>query len=152
MSKGRIRWGRVILALLLLTGIVYGSWRVARRYRGARVEPARAVVPDAPADARAPQGTRIKVEILNATATRGLARRATFFLRDRGFDVVGTGTVRELRDSTLVLDRSGHPDWARLVGNAMNARVESRPDSSRFLDVTVLLGGNWRPPSLPFHP
>jgi hypothetical protein len=34
----------------------------------------------------------------------------------------------------------------------MNAPVVSRPDSSRYLDVTVLIGADWRPPSLPFHP
>lgn len=102
---------------------------------------------------RAPSDTRIRVEVMNATRTRGLARRATAFLRDRGFDVVAVGTVSEPRDSTLVLDRSGHPEWAQLVARALgNARVEARPDSSRYLDVTVLLGTSWRPPTEPFYP
>ena len=102
---------------------------------------------------RAPADTRIRVEVMNATKTRGLARRATAFLRDRGFDVVAIGTVSEARDTTLVLDRSGHPEWAALVARALgNARVESRPDSSRYLDVTVLLGTTWRPPTEPFYP
>ncbi len=100
----------------------------------------------------APANVRIKVEVINATTVRGLGRRATIYLRDRGFDVVGIGTSREVRDSTLVLDRSGHPDWAALVGKALNARVESRPDSSRYVDVTVLIGANWRPPAQPFYP
>jgi hypothetical protein len=57
------------------------------------------------------------------------------------------------RDSTLVLIRSGKDDWAELVARALGgARVESRPDSVRYLDVTVLLGADWRPPSKPFHP
>ena len=153
MKKGR-RWGRIILALLILAGAGYGSWRLFKRYRSAS-GPVTALPADpsvAPADARAPAGVRIKVEVLNTTTTKGLARRATLFLRDRGFDVVGTGTTRPPRDSTLVLDRSGHPEWARLVAKALNARMESRPDSSRFLDVTVLLGGNWRPLPLPFYP
>jgi hypothetical protein len=30
--------------------------------------------------------------------------------------------------------------------------VESRPDSSRYLDVTVLIGSSWRPPAEPFYP
>jgi hypothetical protein len=34
----------------------------------------------------------------------------------------------------------------------MGAPVVKMPDSSRYLDVTVILGGNWRPPPLPFHP
>ena len=104
-------------------------------------------------DAEAPAGVRIRVEVLNATRVRGLARRATMHLRDRGFDVVSVGTSREARDSTLVLDRSGHPDWAALVGRALGgARVEAAPDSSRYLDVTVLVGATWRPPSEPFYP
>lgn len=106
-----------------------------------------------PPDASAPEGTRIRVQILNATNTRGLARHATRHLRDRGFDVLELGTAGEQRDSTLVLDRSGRPERARRVADALGgARVESRPDSSRYLDVTVLLGRSWRPPPEPFHP
>ncbi|HEY7409019.1 MAG TPA: LytR C-terminal domain-containing protein [Gemmatimonadaceae bacterium] len=104
-------------------------------------------------DAEAPAGVRIRVEVLNATRVRGLARRATMHLRDRGFDVVTVGTSREARDSTVVLDRSGHPDWAALVAKALGgARVEQARDSSRYLDVTVLIGASWRPPAEPFYP
>jgi hypothetical protein len=104
-------------------------------------------------DAEAPAGVRIRVEVLNATRVRGLARRATMHLRDRGFDVVNVGTSREVRDSIVVLDRSGHPDWAALVARALGgARVEQALDSSRYLDVTVLIGATWRPPAEPFYP
>ena len=104
-------------------------------------------------DARAPDGVRVRVQVLNATRVRGLARRATMHLRDRGFDVVELGTTQPARDSTLVLDRSNHPEWAALVAKALGAtRVESRPDTSRYLDVTVLLGDAWRPPAEPFYP
>jgi hypothetical protein len=100
-----------------------------------------------------PNGVRIKVEVLNASGQRGLARRATYALRDAGFDVVRFGNDPATRDSTLVLSRSEHDDWAALVARALGgARVESRPDSSRYLDVTVLLGADWRPPAKPFHP
>ena len=100
-----------------------------------------------------PDGVRIKVEVLNASGKRGLARRATFALRDAGFDVVRYDNASEHRDSTLVLVRSGRRDWADLVSRALGgARVESRPDTSRYLDVTVLLGADWRPPAKPFHP
>ncbi len=103
--------------------------------------------------ARSPDGTRVRVEVLNASRKRGLARRATMYLRDRGFDVVEMGTARELRETTLVLDRSNHPRWAELVAEALGgAPVESRPDSLRYLDVTVLLGASWRPPARPFYP
>ena len=93
------------------------------------------------------------MQVLNATATRGLGRRAMLYLRDRGFDVVEVGTSRRTQDSTIVLDRSRHPEWARMVAKALGgARVETRPDSSRYLDVTVILGTTWRPPAEPFRP
>ena len=100
-----------------------------------------------------PDDVRIKVEVLNASGQRGLARRATFALRDAGFDVVRFDNATENRDSTLVLSRSGKDDWAELVARALGgAKVESRPDSTRYVDVTVLLGADWRPPAKPFHP
>jgi hypothetical protein len=95
---------------------------------------------------------RVRVEVINATKIHGLARRATHYLRDQGFDVVGVGTTAELRDSTLVLDRTGHAEWTGRVAKALHARAESRPDSSRYVDVTVLLGASWRPPAEAFYP
>jgi hypothetical protein len=100
-----------------------------------------------------PQGVRIRVQVMNATGTRGLARRATGYLRDRGFDVVGMATALQSRDSTLVVDHSRNPELARLVSRAFGgAAIESRPDSSRYLDVTVLIGRDWAPPAEPFYP
>jgi len=104
-------------------------------------------------DARAPEGVRIRVEVLNASSVRGLARRATFHLRDRGFDVVESGNSVQKHDSTIVLDRSHNPEWARLVANAMGgAPVAEAPDSTLYVDVTVLVGPSWRPPAKPFYP
>ena len=101
----------------------------------------------------APPNTRVRVEIVNATKTRGLARRVTRLLRDRGFDVVTYTTSPTMQDSTVVLDRTSHPEWARLVGEALgNARVEARPDTLRYVDVTVVLGTAWRPPAQAFSP
>ena len=141
----RRRYGRIILVFLILCVIGLIVWLGIRAF----AEPKVTYAPD---NARAPQGARIKVEVLNATKTKGLARRATLYLRDRGFDVVGSGNVTEQRATTIVYDRSSHPDWARLVARAMNAPVVARPDSSRYLDITVLVGADWRPPALPFHP
>ena len=104
-------------------------------------------------DVSAPPNTRVRVEVINATRTSGLARRVTRLLRDRGFDVVKYTTSSTLQDSTIVLDRSSHADWARLVGQALGgAKVEARPDTSRYVDVTVVLGTAWRAPSQPFSP
>ena len=110
--------------------------------------------PDAKTVAAPPAtGTRITVEVLNATKVRGLARRAALTLRDQGFDVVSTGTNRDPFDSTQVLDRTGHRDWAVRAAKAMGgATVLVRPDSSRDVDLTVLIGASWRPPAQPFYP
>ena len=141
----RRRYGRIILVVLILCAVAWIAWMIVNAFSTPSVT-------YAPDDARAPEGVRIKVEVLNATRTKGLARRATLYLRDRGFDVVGSGNVTEQRATTIVYDRSSHSDWARLVARAMHAPVAARPDSSRYLDVTVLLGADWRPPPLPFHP
>ena len=101
----------------------------------------------------APPNTRVKVEVINATRTGGLARRVTRLLRDRGFDVVKYSTSGAIQDSTVILDRTNHPEWARLVRDALGAaRVEARPDTSRYVDVTVVLGSTWRAPAQPFSP
>ena len=102
---------------------------------------------------RAPSDVRVRVQVLNTTRTRGLARRATRLLRDRGFDVVEIGTTTPTLDTTLVLDRSGHPAWASVaVAVLQPARAVARPDSSRYLDITVLIGRTWRAPPHPLDP
>ncbi len=117
--KPRRRWGRIVLVFLILCGIGWIAWQLLalRPSRGGSY---------APEDARAPEGVRIKVEVLNATQTKGLARRATVYLRDRGFDVVGSGNVSEQRTKTVVYDRSGHAEWARLVGRAFRGAGRAR--------------------------
>ena len=102
---------------------------------------------------RAPEGVRVRVQVLNTTGTRGLARRATRLLRDRGFDVVDIGNVKPTIDTTIVLDLSGHPEWAEAAAKVMApARTRARRDSSHYLDITVLIGRTWRPPAEPLYP
>ncbi len=136
-----------LLAIPLGLAILLGAGAVARarlRHDGPRA---------ARSEARAPEGVRIKVEVLNGTNVRGLARRATMLLRDRGFDVVESGNAAAQQDTTLVLDVSGHPDWANRVAKVFGAaNVRPRADSSSYLDVTVVIGATWRPPAEPFYP
>jgi LytR cell envelope-related transcriptional attenuator len=137
------RWSLVGIAALLLVPIGATALRSKAGHRVVGV-----AAPD-----RAPDSVRIRVQVLNGTSTRGLARRATQLLRDRGFDVVEMGTLNDSRDTTLVLDLSGHPDWAKRVARALGtARIEARSDSSRYLDIAVVLGATWRPPAQPFYP
>jgi hypothetical protein len=136
--------GGMVAVVLVLSG-----WAAARSY--SRRDPVTATH-GAP-DARAPEGVRVRLEVLNATTIHGLARHATLMLRDHGFDVLLIGSSSERLDSVQVLDRSGHPEWAARVAKALGgARVIERPDTSHYVDVTVLLGRGWRPPAKPFYP
>lgn len=141
----RGRWILLVFVAGLLGALAWRQWFAppARAEAAARAEIER-IVPDS---------VRIKVEVLNATTIRGLARRGTFLLRDLGFDVVSSGNATEKLDSTLVLVRSGRMDWGELAAQGLGgARVEARPDSSRYLDLTILLGASWRPPPQAFNP
>jgi hypothetical protein len=144
----RLRW----LAAALLLAIVLGAASWVLHARRVPRSPLASILPDG-GGPRAPEGVRIRVQVLNTTKTRGLARRATRVLRDRGFDVVELGTTTPTLDTTLVLDLSGHPEWAEAAAKVLGpARTVARPDSSRYLDVTVLLGRTWRPPAHPLDP
>lgn len=147
---GRARWVVAALGAALIVGVA-AAVLAARHGHG----PVRSTVLGrlVTREVTAPPDTRIRVEVLNATRVSGLARRATRLLRDRGFDVVTYRTSPQTQDTTAVLDNTGHPDWARLVGEALGgARVMARPDTSGYVDVTVVLGTTWRPPAQPFSP
>ena len=104
---------------------------------------------------RAPQGQSTVVEVLNASGTTGLAKRATFYLRDRGFDVVYFGNDPLGRLSkTLVVDYTNKPDAAEVLAKVLGgATIQRGRDSlQRGLDITVRLGSDYRPLSETFHP
>lgn len=90
-------------------------------------------------------GPRVTVEVLNASGRPGLARQGALALRDAGLDVVAFGTADTSVDSTLVLVRRGDRDAGDRVAGALAARrVRLAPDSLPRVDVTVLLGRDWR--------
>jgi hypothetical protein len=96
-------------------------------------------------------GRRIRVEVLNGTKRPGFARTATRALREQGLDVVffGTGPAS---DTTRIFVRRGDPGQGRDVAEALGVgRVTVAPDTLRRVDVSVLLGRDWRP-HLPLHP
>lgn len=115
-----------------------GEWEPSRSLEHPARESSEGVAPPATWD-------RIRVEVLNAGGTRGMAARATDYLRDRGFDVVYYGNASSFGlDSTRVLDRTGSLEAARAVAGILGTGVpEVDPDTSRFVDVTVLLGTDW---------
>ena len=89
---------------------------------------------------------RVQVEVLNAWEQGvGMARIATWRLRDRGLDVVywGTDTLRAL-DSTQILVRRGDAAQGERVRKALGAgTVRTAPDGARLVDVTVRLGADF---------
>jgi hypothetical protein len=139
-----------VAVLFSLVFVVAGVSRFARGPNGA--EPARIRV-DPDTMRLVGDTVRIKVELLNASGERGVARRAMHYFRERGFDVVSVGNASERQDSSVVLDRSGHGEWATLAARALGgARVEVSPDTSRYLDLTILLGARFRPPAQILYP
>jgi hypothetical protein len=150
----RKRRGWLVLALLVVVvlGAVAGWWRS----RAAVVQPSASGTMAAIDDslARSPQGSRVRVRVLNASGNRGYARLATLELRDRGFDVVEYDTDRSKpRGSTLIVMHTGHDDWAERLRRAFGrGSIESRPDSLRYVDLTVFVGRDWKPATEALRP
>lgn len=141
--------GYVAIAILLLAAGGGAWWLFARPGTPASEAPAQG----AEVKRVVPVGTRIRVEVLNTTTVRGQARRVTLYMRDAGFDVVNYAGQGPARDSTLILDRTGHPEWAKLASDALGgAPVESRPDSTRYVDLTILVGKWVHTPAEAFYP
>ena len=152
MERGPVTRGIAIGCAIIVIAVLMASASAVRQLMQKRHAAPRT---DTVATLAAPPNSRIRVEVLNATPTRGLARRATRFLRDQGFDVVDMGTANEPVDTIVVIDRSGHPEMAKKVADAFGgALMQMRPDTLRYLDVTVLVGRSWRPPAStePFNP
>jgi hypothetical protein len=148
MIPRRWRGWLVLAALIIGTGLALSSGASdGAEGRGAPVDATETI-------ARVvPESLRIRVEVLNGSGTRGLARRATRAMRAAGFDVVASGNAPERTDSSIVLVRSGQAAWGELAAQALNgARVELRPDTSRYLDLTIIIGTRWRPPPEAFDP
>ena len=95
---------------------------------------------------------RVMIEVLNGTRRQGVARTATRMLRGRGLDVVFLGNADSAETLTRVIVRRGDPDRARYVVSVLGAgKIVVEPDSLRRVDVSVILGEDFRP-RLGIHP
>ncbi len=141
----RVQTAALAATLLLVAGLVASMALGLGSGSGGDAPSAPEEVPDLPA-AKAPPGERVRVEVLNAAGIPGLARVATRTLRERGFDVVYFGNARGFSpETTLVIDRVGREETAREVADALDVdRVRSRPDSTLLLEVTVVVGRDWK--------
>jgi hypothetical protein len=137
--RSRIAWSLVLATVAIGVGILVAESGVAPL----------PVVSDAQLGPI--PGTRVRVQVLNAGGIAGLARDATEYLRDFGFDVVDFGNAGDFdADTSVVLDRVGRDETARAVADVLGINnVRSQPDSNLYVDVSVLLGSEWRRPDLP---
>jgi len=89
----------VLVLFVVVLGLIVGAavWLLATRSTSSTLAVATI---DADTMRLVPDSVRIKVEVLNASGQRGLARRVTQYLRDRGFDVVSVGNAPEEYDSS----------------------------------------------------
>jgi hypothetical protein len=145
-GEGGSRWQTVgIFLTLLAVAALVGSAAagLAPRFFGG-AGPGDAL----PTATARPVPAGVRVEVLNASGIAGLARRGADYLRERGFDVVTFDNAPAAfgPDSSLVIDRVGRVERARLVADAMAIhRVVARPDTNLFVDATVVLGRDWIP-------
>lgn len=94
---------------------------------------------------------RITVEVLNGTRRTGLARIGARLLRRHGFDVLATDNA-DSTAVTRVIARRGTLRSAEAIRRALEVGVvDSATDTLRRVDVTVILGDDFRP-ILPLHP
>ena len=153
-SPRRNRRGWLIVALLAVVLLGAGAaWWRARVTPGVSAERGTMAALD-DSLARAPSDSRVRVRVLNASGTRGYARRATLELRDRGFDVVEYDTEQgKPRSGTVIVSHTGHRDWAERLQRAVGTGVlEERPDSLRYVDLTVFVGRDWKPATEALRP
>lgn len=132
-----------LLATLALVAILTGSLVL-----GLRSAP-RTPKQHAPAGPQPVVPERPRVEVLNAAGSAGLARAATRVLRESGIDVVYFGNAESFgRDSSVVIQRAGSAADARRVAEALGIQqIRQQPDSSLYLEVTVVLGRDWSAPA-----
>jgi hypothetical protein len=148
--RGAMRWSTSLVVCLVVGGALAGWFRASQASEV--IAAPQATLADTAA--RAPKNVRVRVRVLNATTTKGLAKRVTFALRDFGYDVVDFDTdPKSRRTTTAILSHTGHADWALRLRRALGTgAIETRADSLRYVDFTVLVGSDWKAPPQSFRP
>lgn len=153
----RHRRGLLAVALVVLVAAGAGAawWQTTASSSptgGESAVPQVAAVDDS--SARAPQGVRIRVRVVNISGITGLARRTTQHLRAYGFDVIDFASAPTERGAaTRIVVHTGHDEWGERVRKAMGkGTIRSLLDSSRYTDLTVFVGDDWRSPAKTLRP
>ena len=93
----------------------------------------------------------IEVEVLNGCGVPYLAAQTTDFLRSKHFDVVFSGNARNQQyQHTLIILRNEKVESFIKIANSFDidytdiTQIQVTPDESLCLDVTVILGADYR--------
>ena len=93
----------------------------------------------------------IEVEVLNGCGVPFLAAKTTDFLRSKHFDVVFSGNARNQQyQHTLIILRNEKVESFIKIANSFDidytdiTHIQVTPDESLCLDVTVILGADYR--------
>jgi hypothetical protein len=143
-----------VLAVVVILGSTIAWWQRRSSPPADEGTPAPKVAAVDDSAARAPAATRVRVRVVNISGVTGLARRTTQHLRTYGYDVVDfLSTQTDAKAATRIAVHTGHTEWGTRVQKAMGlGTVTTVPDSSRYADLTVFVGRDWRPPTKSFRP
>ena len=93
----------------------------------------------------------IEVEVLNGCGVPFLAAKTTDFLRSKHFDVVFSGDAKnQLYQHTMILQRNEKIESLKKITDSFGIELDDSdhviivPDESLCLDVTVILGADYR--------
>ena len=93
----------------------------------------------------------IEVEVLNGCGVPFLAAKTTDFLRSKHFDVVFSGDAKnQLYQHTMILQRNEKIESLKKIADSFGLELDDSkhiiivPDESLCLDVTVILGADYR--------
>ncbi len=141
--------GRLVLAVSLVLLVMGGSavaWWTRNGSPDAPTGPS--AVEPSDSTARPPLDQRVRVRVVNVSGVNGLARRATLHLRAFGYDVVDFGSGNSGGASTRIVVHTGHREWGERLQRALGVgALSTDTDSSRYVDLTVFLGRDWRAPT-----
>ena len=92
-----------------------------------------------------------EVEVLNGCGVANLAARTTEFLRSKHFDVVFEGNMENQQyQHTLIIQRNEKIESLIKIADSFDidytdsTHIQITPDESLCLDVTVILGADYR--------
>lgn len=142
MKSDRLR-GCLEVSAIVLLGVAVGAFATSTLLRHTAGPAPEAGAEEGVAAPLPPEiRGRIRVEVRNGSGIPGAAGRMTAFLRDAGFDVVDFGNADGFdEERTTVIDRIGDPAPAREVAAVLRGvPIRTEPDSSLYLDVTVMVG------------